>query len=235
METQVYLKTNQLEKSYGSHRVIEKLSIEVHQGERIALFAPSGAGKTTLIKILCGLESAGCGSFELAGPEPVIIFQEPRLFPFLTVEENILLPLKLKQKELQEEQRLTYRRWMEVCELEKPASLYPYQLSGGMKRKVSLVRGLLGSPRFVIMDEPFQSIDMASRKAIIEHIKDTLPDLTLLMVTHDVEEVAQMANSVMFFTANRLVDPVKLNVKDFAAELANMVFPAGKNLAAFAG
>lgn len=235
MGTQVYLKTNQLEKSYGSHRVIENLSIEVQQGERIALFAPSGAGKTTLIKILCGLETAGSGSFKLAGPEPVIIFQEPRLFPFLTVEENILLPLRLKQKELQEEQHFTYRRWMEVCGLEKPTSLYPYQLSGGMKRKVSLIRGLLGKPDFVIMDEPFQSIDMASRKAIIEHIKNTLPDLTLLMVTHDIEEVAQMSHSVILITANHLVDPVKLNVKDFAAELASMVFPAGKNLAAFAG
>jgi ABC-type nitrate/sulfonate/bicarbonate transport system ATPase subunit len=197
----------QLNKSYGSHRVIDGLSFTLHEGERLAVFAPSGAGKTTLIKILNGLESPDSGRVEVSGANPVTIFQEPRLFPFLTVEENIYLPYKVANRSITAEVNRRYQDWMHICELEKFTKHYPYQLSGGMRQKAALVRGLLGQPRFVMMDEPFQSVNYLAKQALIAHILETLPGITILFVTHIVEEIPMLAQQVMFFTDSCLDTP----------------------------
>jgi NitT/TauT family transport system ATP-binding protein len=165
----------------------------------MAIFAPSGAGKTTLIKILAGIESADSGRFILADTAPVTLFQEPRLFPFLTVEENIFLPFKIAGRSVDSEVQRRYQTWLEVCELKAFMQHYPYQLSGGMRQKVALIRGLLGKPRFVMMDEPFQSINGASKQAIIAHIIETMPELSILFVTHIAEEIPLLAQTVLYF------------------------------------
>jgi NitT/TauT family transport system ATP-binding protein len=217
MPTQTYLKVNQLDKAYENDLIIDQVSFEIRLGERLALFAPSGAGKSTMIKILSGLEPPSSGGYAYSGPQPVVIFQESRLFPFLTVAENILLPHKVRPNRMPAELSIEYHRWLEVCELEKVVEQFPYQLSGGMKRKVSLIRGLLGKPGFVFMDEPFQSIHPAGCQAMIEHIKQTLPELTLLFVTHSVEEVAHLATTALVFTSNHLTAPVRMDPQSFAA------------------
>jgi ABC-type nitrate/sulfonate/bicarbonate transport system ATPase subunit len=193
------LSVRHLSKQFTSQRVIDDLSFEIGWNERVALFAPSGSGKTTLINILAGLEPYDSGSFTLQVNDPVTIFQEPRLFPFLTVEENIFLPFKVLGKQITPAIRKSLRRWSEVCRLTACVQQYPHQLSGGMKQKVALIRGLLGEPRFVMMDEPFQSIDAASKRAIMNHILETYPQTGLLFVTHQVEEIPDFAQTVLFF------------------------------------
>lgn len=188
-----------LYKTYAGQQVIAGLSFSIQEGERVALFAPSGAGKTTLISILAGLETPDSGRASVADLAPVTVFQEPRLFPFLNVEENIFLPYKIANRSVTPEVNQRYQAWLEVCELGRFVHLYPYQLSGGMRQKVSLVRGLLGMPRFVMLDEPFQSINYEAKKAIIDHILETQPQITLLFVTHIAEEVPMLAQRVMFF------------------------------------
>jgi ABC-type nitrate/sulfonate/bicarbonate transport system ATPase subunit len=189
-----------LSKSFESQRVIDDLTFAIPAGSRTALFAPSGAGKTTLIQILAGLQKPDEGTVRVNVERPVVLFQEPRLFPYMTVEENIFLPFKLQDRPVTGAALQAYETWLNVCELGDFRKHYPYQLSGGMKQKVSLIRGLLPDPLFVMMDEPFQSIGRDAKKAIIKHLLATHPELTILLVTHDPEEVQLMARQMMYFS-----------------------------------
>ena len=220
MSVQPMISVDELNKSFGGHRVIEDLSFSLTEGERIAVYAPSGAGKTTLIKILAGVEKADSGRFSLMDAEPVTLFQEPRLFPFLTVEENIFLPYKVKGKSMTGAVQHRYETWMEVCELTGCCNYYPYQLSGGMRQKTALVRGLLGEPRLLMMDEPFQSISAVAKQSIIAHIRQTLPDSSILFVTHIAEEIPMLAQTVLYFKNTLLSCPQQVNAAELQKEIS---------------
>ena len=172
----------------------------------MTLFAPTGAGKTTLIDILTGLDRTYEGTFRLVAKNPATIFQEPRLFPYMTVEENVFLPAQIRRIPLTPALRGKYERWLEVCELGTYTRYFPYQLSGGMKQKVALMRGFVTDPDFVMMDEPFKSLDLRSKQAIIRHILEVHPNISLLFVTHTLEEVPLLTQSVLLFKTNRLAD-----------------------------
>lgn len=197
-----------LTKRFGmdSPPVIENLSFAIPRGGRVTLFAPTGSGKSTLINILTRLDRAYEGDFALAAHNPATIFQEPRLFPYMTVEENVFLPAKIREMPITPELMTHYRRWLEVCDLALYTQHYPYQLSGGMKQKVALIRGFLTGPDFVMMDEPFKSLDLRSKQAIIRHILAAYPGITLLFVTHTIEEVPLLTQSLLLFKANRLAE-----------------------------
>lgn len=225
MADDLILEVNNLCKEYHSHQVIRHLSFEICRGDRVALFAPSGAGKTTLIRILAGLEPMTGGNFKFHGPDPAILFQEPRLFPYLTVEENILLPYRVQKSPISIKVKREYQQWLEVCELTHFTNQYPYQLSGGMKQKTALIRGLLDHPSFILMDEPFQSIGPASKAAIINHIKATNPEITLIFTTHNTEEIPLLAQSVLFFKTNNLSFPANLSVPHFQSLFSESYFP----------
>lgn len=210
------LVVRRLSKKINSQYVIDDLSFTIRPAERVALFAPSGAGKTTLIHILSGLEPCDSGSFTFAkGCTPVTIFQEARLFPHLTVEENIFLPFQVQSRAVTPAVRQNYLQWMDVCSLNNCTRQYPYQLSGGMKQKVALIRGLLEKPNFVLMDEPFQSIDPASKSLILDHILHTNPQGTLLFVTHQAEEIPAFAQSVLYCQSSCLKQAVKIDTAAF--------------------
>lgn len=173
------LTVTHLTKHYGTAApaVIENLSFSVRQGARVTVFGPSGAGKTTLINILTGVDHADSGEFVSAAKNPCTIFQEPRLFPYMTVEENIFLPVRIRSTPVTPELQARYRRWLEVCDLAPYVDHYPCQLSGGMKQKTALIRGFLTEPDFVLMDEPFKSIDVRAKRAIIGHILESHPGI----------------------------------------------------------
>lgn len=225
MTSECMLRTSELSKSYQGHQVIQRLSIELMRGERIALFAPSGAGKTTLIRILAGLESATSGILQINDPAPVVLFQEPRLFSYMTVEENIRLPWRIKKAPWTTQNQKDYQNWLDVCELKAWRDNYPYQLSGGMRQKVALIRGLLGNPTLALMDEPFQSIGHTAKTTIIDFVKSRYPNLTILMATHSFEEIPLMTDSVYYFVSNQLENPSKLNSFDFQSLFSGLLDP----------
>lgn len=200
------LAVSNLGKRFGTQTVIENLSFSIPKGSRVTIFAPSGAGKTTLIKILTGLDHDYEGAFSLAAENPATIFQEPRLFPYMTVQENIFLPTRIRRTPITQHLLDKCRRWLDVCELSGYAHHYPHQLSGGMKQKVALIRGFLLDPDFLMMDEPFTSIDAQSKQAIIGHILDSYPEITVLFVTHILEEVPLLTSSLLLFKAARLAE-----------------------------
>jgi ABC-type nitrate/sulfonate/bicarbonate transport system ATPase subunit len=198
------LTVSHLNKRFGEQSAIVDLSFSVPRQARMAIFAPSGSGKTTLLQILARLEQPDSGNFRVDDSCPVVIFQEPRLFPHLTVDENIFLPYRVRQEPVGEQTRQDYEAWLRVCELESFRQHFPHQLSGGMKQKVALIRGLLAKPSFVMMDEPFQSIGRQAKKEIIRHLLATNPGLAMLLVTHDPEEVQLLTHFAMYFSTNFL-------------------------------
>jgi ABC-type nitrate/sulfonate/bicarbonate transport system ATPase subunit len=225
-----------LTKRFGENTVIENLSFTVARSSRLTISAPSSAGKSTLINILAGLDRDYQGRFALQAERAATIFQEPRLFPYMTVEENIFLPAKLHgaaragvrtdgrpaewqrtaapHKPVRTGEMPAYEGWLEACELGGYRRHYPYQLSGGMKQKVALIRGFLYEPDFVLMDEPFKSIDARAKQAIIRHILDNYPRVTLLFVTHALDEIPLLAQSLLLFKTNRLADYLVQEVHD---------------------
>ncbi|MDY0091955.1 MAG: ATP-binding cassette domain-containing protein [Candidatus Vecturithrix sp.] len=200
------LVVTELTKLFGTRPVIEQLSFSISKGERITLFAPSGAGKSTLINILSQIDTVFHGEFKVSAQNPATIFQEPRLFSYMTIQENIFFPLRVRQIPVTPLIKDQYEEWLEVCDLSSYSQHYPFQISGGMKQKVSLIRSFLMQPDFVMMDEPFKSIDIASKKRIIQHILQHYPDITLLLVTHNLDEIPLLTTSLLMFHTNFLAE-----------------------------
>ena len=219
-----FLSVQNLTKRFGSQAVIENLSFSIPRGNRVTLFAPSGAGKTTLINILTRLDHNYEGAFSLAANNTATIFQEPRLFPYMMVQENIFLPARIRGTPITTDVMEKYERWLAVCDLSAYARHYPYQLSGGMKQKVALIRGLLMEPDLVMMDEPFTSIDFQSKRAIIRHILDAYPLITILFVTHAVDEIPLLTQSLLLFKTNRLAEFATYDAAQLSVNIMEAIY-----------
>jgi iron(III) transport system ATP-binding protein len=137
----------------------------------------------------------------------VLLFQEPRLFPHLTALENILLPLTMHNQTPSHEKQERISDWLNKLNLFSFRETYPHHLSGGMKRKVSLLRALVTDPDFLLLDEPFQSLDPDSKQTIISEILPEFTDTPILFTTHDLLEIPLLASSVLYFKTPYLCKP----------------------------
>lgn len=191
------LAISQLNKRFASPSgdiiALQNIELNVNKGEFITIIGPSGCGKSTLLKIVAGLDTSYSGSVLLnektiEGPsiEKGFIFQEPRLFPWLTVEKNIAANLSLNNKEV----RKRVDELIELVRLKGFEKSYPRELSGGMAQRVSIARALLRNPEVLLLDEPFGALDAFTRS----HLQEVLLDIwqqnktTMLFVTHDIDE-----------------------------------------------
>lgn len=169
--------------SYGENPVLENFSLSVGDGERICLFGKSGCGKTTLLRIILGLEKAQQGSVTSGRDiKYSAVFQEDRLLPFKTVLQNITLIGADEQTALSHLSALGIRD----C-----AAKYPSELSGGMRRRAAIARALSAEYDCLVLDEPFSGLDIENIRKAAEHISEYLSGRTLILVTHAQEE-AQM-------------------------------------------
>lgn len=175
-----------LSKSFGSTVLFEDLSFEIKEGEHVALSAPSGVGKTTLLRILCGLESADKGTVEGIGAGAVTyLFQEPRLFPQLTVLENVTCIHPVPSEAEASGRQI-------LCELGLSEALhkYPQELSGGMKQRAALARTLSADRPVVFLDEPFTALDPEMKETVRGVVSRFCRGKTLILVSHDPEDRA---------------------------------------------
>lgn len=202
--------------SFGLPAVVDHFNLEINLGERLALFAPSGTGKTTLFHILNGLIEADQGEFAFAnGIHPVTIFQDPRLFAHLTVEENILLPLRVKRITPDRTYLQSLEEWLERCGLQTARRKYPWQLSGGMKQKTAFLRGILDKPNFLLMDEPLRSVDIRAKSAIYQALIPYLQGSTIFFTTHLAEDISLLASDVLLMEGENLSQPRRFSVEAF--------------------
>lgn len=218
----VVLEANSISKQFDNEMVISNFSFKLLQNERLLLFAPSGAGKTTLLRILCGLLEADSGSFSFpGGAEPHIVFQEPRLFPHMTVDENIKLPLKSPHFTSKPNALDLLPEWYQLSGLHEYQGHYPHTLSGGMKRKVSLLRALITLPELLILDEPFQSLDKNSREIFVHSIFKNIPNLSVLFTSHDILDVEITATTILLIKSPKLQNPIIIDTAEFVSSLTN--------------
>lgn len=198
------LELDRIRLSYTGEPVVDELSLTVQPGEILVLTGPSGCGKSTVLRALAGLLKPDAGQV-LADGEPVtttsrdrgMVFQDSALLPWRTVRSNIELALQLRGVP-RAGRRERAERWIDEVGLTGFADFLPKSLSGGMRQRVQLARGLAGAPRAVLMDEPFGALDAKTRNAMQHLLIDTWQahPTTIVFVTHDVDEALALGDRV---------------------------------------
>jgi NitT/TauT family transport system ATP-binding protein len=181
--------------SFGSVEVFKDLSLEITRGEFVAVVGPSGCGKTTLLNLFSGFLKPTTGAVVCSGRLRTV-YQHDSLFPWQTVDQNIAMGLRdLSESERNEQLNGLLR----LINLEQFASHYPHQLSGGMRQRVELARALAGATDILLLDEPFSSLDYLTRLRLRRELARMLEELprTVVLVTHDIEEAAQLADRIL--------------------------------------
>ncbi len=189
---------------------LRTVSLTVAPGELVTVVGPSGCGKTTLIRLVAGLEAPTTGTVTIdghsvvgPGPDRPVVFQQPRLFPWLTAKENIAFGLEEQGLEREAiEQRS--QELLEAVGLGEASDALPMELSGGMKQRVGLARALAVQPPVLLMDEPFGSVDAQTRRRLQDDLVDVWEQTgrTILFVTHNIEEAVYLGDRVVVLTPN---------------------------------
>lgn len=186
--------------------VLENISLAIKPGEFVSIVGSSGCGKSTLLKLIIGLEDDYQGDLLLDGSRIVgtslergIVFQEHRLFPWLTVEQNVGIGLLNNTKLSEEEKRKSVQEHIELVGLKDFAKAYPFQLSGGMSQRVAIARALVNRPEVLLLDEPFGALDAFTRAFLQEELQRIWEKegITMILVTHDVEEAVYLGDRVV--------------------------------------
>ncbi|OCC04586.1 ABC transporter [Labrys sp. WJW] len=187
--------------------VLDGVDLKVEPGEFVALLGPSGCGKSTLLRLIAGLEPPAAGAILADGqpviaPDPsrILVFQDPTLFPWLTVRRNVAAGLEARGVLARERHRIGQA--LSLVGLERFADAYPHQLSGGMAQRASLARALVHDPSLLLLDEPLGKLDSLTRLALQDELVSLWQrtGFTALLVTHDVEEALLLASRVIVFS-----------------------------------
>jgi NitT/TauT family transport system ATP-binding protein len=188
---------------------IENVSLSIDEGQFVCLVGPSGCGKTTLLNILAGLDKPSKGKVILngrpvieAGPDRIMVFQDNALFPWLKVIDNVQFGLKVAGVE-REKRREISMHYLDMMQLLKFAEVYTYQLSGGMKQRVSIARALVMDPEILLMDEPFAALDSQTRDLLLVELQLIWAKTrkTIVFVTHNISESVCLGDKVVVFTS----------------------------------
>ncbi|AXI10147.1 nitrate/sulfonate/bicarbonate ABC transporter ATP-binding protein [Oceanobacillus zhaokaii] len=189
-------------RTFAGKQAVRDVSFSAKQGEIIGLLGTSGCGKSTILRAISGLDSEYDGEIAVNGEitrdiqdEIGFIFQEPRLFPWLTVLDNVIFGLKGTK----DEKEKLGKKYLENVGLADSAKLYPKQLSGGMAQRVAIARALVTSPEILLLDEPFSALDAFTKM----QLQDLLLDIwktyksTIVIVTHDIDEATYLCDRII--------------------------------------
>ena len=184
---------------FGAVEAIHELSLEVSKGEFVAIVGPSGCGKTTLLNLMSGHDAPTAGTIACHGASRMV-YQSDGLFPWRTAGENIALGLRHVADPLERDRQR--RELLALIGLDGFADHYPHQLSGGMRQRVELARALAANTELLLMDEPFSALDYITRLRMRHELARMLAERphTVVLVTHDTGEAAQLADRVVVMT-----------------------------------
>jgi NitT/TauT family transport system ATP-binding protein len=185
----------------GTLTALEDISLQVRRGEFVCIIGASGCGKSTLLNLVAGLDQPTTGEVTRVGA-PSFMFQEAALFPWLSVEQNVELPLTLA-KVPSSVRRERVRALLDLVRLTPFAARQPHELSGGMRQRAALARALARDAEVLLMDEPFGALDAMTRDILhdeLERIWQTT-DKTILFVTHNVREAARLGDRIVLLTS----------------------------------
>jgi len=196
-----------ISKRFRKSRVLEDISFDVAEGESLVLLGASGSGKTTILRIIAGLEQPDSGRVILHGKDVTdlparergvgVIFQAYALFPRMTVEKNIAYGLKIRHRP-RKEKRETVDRLIKLVQLEQHRKKYPWQLSGGQQQRVAIARTLAYKPQVLLFDEPFGALDAQTRVHLRREIRTLLRQVRVpsIFITHDQEEALELGDRI---------------------------------------
>ncbi|HVN75504.1 MAG TPA: ABC transporter ATP-binding protein [Thermoanaerobaculaceae bacterium] len=185
------------------------LTLDVAEGEFVVLVGPSGCGKTTLLNLVAGFEAPTEGEVRVdgapvdgPGPDRAMIFQEPALFPWLNIEDNVAFGLRQHAGMSAPERRAVAREYIRLVHLQGFERAFVHELSGGMKQRAALARALAPRPRALLCDEPFGSLDALTRERLYAELQELHAQTrrTTLFVTHNTREAACLADRVVVLT-----------------------------------
>jgi len=207
-----------IRKRYGDTPVLAGIDVDVNASEIVALVGPSGCGKSTLLRLIAGLDvdyegHISVGEREVRGPDAAVgvVFQEPRLFPWLRLTDNVAFGLPDRGGSHAQE---LVRETLGVVGLASFARALPKQLSGGMAQRAALARALVTEPQVLLLDEPFSSLDAFTRMRLQDHLLAAWARYrpTLLLVTHDLDEAVYLADRVVLLSdrPSRVADVLRV-------------------------
>jgi NitT/TauT family transport system ATP-binding protein len=212
--TKVFYKRNE------SVTALKNISLDIDDGEFVCLLGPSGCGKTTLLRILAGLENHSTGSYNIyqankGNPLQSMVFQERGVIPWMTVEENVAFGLKMRHLPgAQIKERTQY--FLEKVGLEKFSKLYPKELSGGMKQRVSIARAFANDPEILLMDEPFAALDEQNKFILQEELLSIWEETkkTVLFITHSIDEAILLSDRILLMSSQpgQIVKEKRINL-----------------------
>ena len=192
------LRVSELNFYYGFTQILKDINFSLEEGKIISIVGPSGGGKTTLLKLCANLLDVTEGEVENSFSSSAFAFQDPRLLPWKTSLENIMIPLhvKMKERELREKATaLALKFGLEKSDLVK----YPKDLSGGMRQRVSFARALMGEPRLLFLDEPFSALDIGLKKELQSFVLEACErqKMSVLFITHDLMEAIKLSDTIL--------------------------------------
>lgn len=209
-----FLKVHKIHHTYftknSATTALSDISLDVQEGEFISFLGPSGCGKTTLLSIIAGLMKPTSGTVSLEGKQIKearknigYMLQQDYLFPWKTIEENILLGLKISNNIDESKKRYALDLLKEMG-LKGVEAQFPKQLSGGMRQRVALVRTLATEPKLLLLDEPFSALDYQTKLKLEDLVSQTLKSFgkTAILVTHDIGEAIAMSDRVFLFSSS---------------------------------
>jgi len=213
---------NNLSKRFGEKLILDHLSFSMKSGDFMALVGSSGSGKSTILRLIAGLDQPSSGSITVdgtpvsgPGPDRGMVFQKYSLYPWLSAAENVAFGMRLQglpQRDINE--RTAY--FLEVVGLQDAARKLPRELSGGMQQRVAIARTLATNPKVLLLDEPFGALDLQIREAMQDFLLQLWQrtGLTVLLITHDVEEALVLAQRVHVLAPHpgRIVSTVEVDL-----------------------
>ncbi|WP_226585394.1 ABC transporter ATP-binding protein [Halobacillus litoralis] len=203
----ITLEIKQITKQFHSDLVLNGLSFQLQKGEIMSVVGPSGSGKTTLLRVLAGLEKPTNGTIYMNGRDVTkqkanrrdisLVFQQPLLFPHMSVEENVAYGAKVSKKYTQEK----VDTLLEAIGMTKYRSHFPSEISGGQQQRTALARAMATEPEVILFDEPFSSLDPSLRQGLRYWVRNFLveQETTAIFVTHDMEEAMIMGDQIAVF------------------------------------
>lgn len=199
--TKVFYKKN------ASVTALDEVSMNITEGEFVCVVGPSGCGKTTLLRILADLETLSAGKIEIKQdkkdrPLQSMVFQERGIIPWMTVEENVSFGLKMRHLPIQQvKERTDY--YLQKVGLDQFKKLYPKELSGGMKQRVSIARAFANDPEILLMDEPFAALDEQNKFILQEELLSIWEETkkTVIFITHSIDEALLLSDRILLMSA----------------------------------
>lgn len=222
----MFLHISNIQKSFEKRghveQVLKNIDLQVKEGEFVSFLGPSGCGKSTLLSIVAGLLNPSDGHIYLNGKEISkpgrdrgMVFQEAALFPWMSVEENIMFPLRRQMRK--KDVRKVAQKYLKLVQLSPYAKYSPHELSGGMQQRVAIARALAMNPKVLLMDEPFGALDEQTRLLLHHELENIWLETkkTILFVTHSISEAIKLSDRIIVMSTHpgAILKDIKIKIE----------------------